>query len=157
MPVSYAARAKNTPEDPAISVLSRSKNAAGRSWVPFPAGVTSDLENQRVALPAAGADRRAAVAAAAAAQLVDERAENPCAGGADRVTERDRAAVHVHAVLVDAEHPDRVQRDRGKRLVDLPQVDVLGLQASLLQRLLRGARGRRGQVGEVVGGLRMGD
>ena len=70
-------------------------------------------------------------AAAPAAQLVDERAEDPRAGGADRVTEGDRAAVDVDPVLVDPEHPDRVQRDRGERLVDLPQVDVLGLQAGL--------------------------
>ena len=45
------------------------------------------------------------------------------------MAERDRAAVDVDLVLVDAEHPDRVQRHRRERLVDLPQVDVLGLQA----------------------------
>ena len=48
------------------------------------------------------------------------------AGGADRVAERDRAAVDVDLLLVDAEHPDRVEGDRGEGLVDLPEVDVLG-------------------------------
>ena len=84
------------------------------------------LDDHGVALAAARADRRAAEAAAAAAQLEHQRAEDPRAGGADRVAERDRAAVDVDPVLVDPEHPDRVQRDRGERLVDLPQVDVLG-------------------------------
>src|SRR5450755_2291847 len=169
MPVSYAARAKKIPEEPAINVLSRSKNAAGRNerspfspagrsttWFSPPAGALmslgqrSDAQNQRVALPAARADRRAAEATAAAAQLVDERAEDARAGGADRVAEGDRAAVDVHAVLVDPQHADRVQGDRGEGLVDLPNVDVLRLQAGLLQGLLRGARGRRREVGEVV-------
>ena len=53
--------------------------------------------SDRVALPAAGADRRAAEPAAAAAQLVDERADDARAGGADRVPERDGAAVDVDA------------------------------------------------------------
>src|SRR5580700_598363 len=118
MPVSYAARAKKTPEDPAIRVLSRSKNAAGRRWVPFPAGVTSHPENHSVALTATGADRRAAESPPAPAQLVDERAEDARARGADRMAEGDRATVDVDAILVDAEHANRVQRDRGERLVD---------------------------------------
>ena len=101
--------------------------------------------------PPPRADRRAAEAAAAPAQLVDERAEDAGARGADRVAERDGAAVDVDAVLVDAEHPDRVQRHRGERLVDLPQVDVARLQARLVQRLLAARGRRRGEVGEVVG------
>ena len=69
------------------------------------------------------------------------------------MAERDRAAVDVDLVLVDAEHPHRVERDRGEGLVDLPEVDVLGRLADLLQRLLgrvarasspgRGSRRRR--------------
>ncbi len=35
IPVSYAARAKKMPEDPAIRVLSRSKKAAPRGALPF--------------------------------------------------------------------------------------------------------------------------
>jgi hypothetical protein len=88
---------------------------------------------------------------------VDQCAEDAGAGRADRVAERDRAAVDVDAVLVDAEQPHRVQRDRGERLVDLPQIDVAGLQPGLVQRLARGRRRGGGQVGEVVGGLGVGD
>src|SRR3954469_10650868 len=155
IPARYAARPNWNEELPAISVRSRSKNAAPRSpsrrIAPPPGGggrmcgrsVTGDRRDSRyipacrslwaslrgrsnvhddgVALAAAGADRDAAVAAAAPAQLEHERAEDAGAGRADRVPERHRAAVDVHARLVDAEHPRGVQRDRGERLVDLPQ------------------------------------
>src|SRR5205085_8897256 len=116
-----------------------------------------DAQDDRVALPAARADRRDAEAAAATAQLVDEDAEDAGARGADRVAERDRAAVDVDAVLLDAQLADRLQGHRRERLVDLPQVDVARLQARLVQRALGGARRRRGQVGEVIGELRVAD
>ena len=56
------------------------------------------------------------------------------------MAEGDRAAVHVHAVLGDAEHPRRVERDRRERLVDLQPVDVGDRQAGLLERDLRRQR-----------------
>src|SRR5436190_15141116 len=100
-----------------MSVLSRSKNAASRSDAIY-------FDDDGVALATAGANRGHAEAAAAAAQLVHERAQDAGSGGADRMTERDRPAVHVHLRLVDAEHPHGVESDRGERLVDLEQVDV---------------------------------
>src|SRR6478609_7264116 len=152
IPARYAARPNWKDELPAISVRSRSKNAAPRSpsrlIAPPPGGggrmcgrsVTGDrlpshrgpdslslrtslrgcldLHDDRVALATAGADRRAAVAAAAAAQLEHERADDAGAGRADRVTERHGAAVDVHALLVDPEHARAVERDRRERLVD---------------------------------------
>src|SRR4030081_1201466 len=78
-----------------------------------------DLEDHRVALPAAGADRRTAETAAATAQLQSEASEDPRPGRADRVPEGDGTAVDVDAVLVDAEHANRVERHRGESLVDL--------------------------------------
>ena len=57
----------------------------------------------------------------------------------------------VDPVLVDAEHPHRVEGDRVEGLVDLREVDVLGALADLLQRLLGGVGGRLCQVGELVG------
>ena len=51
-------------------------------------------------------------------------ARAPCscrrAGGAQRVPQRDRAAVDVDPVEVDAERARGLQRHRGERLVDLP-------------------------------------
>src|SRR5689334_16735855 len=106
-PARYAARPNWKAEEPSISVRSRSKKAASAAI---------DLDDHRVALAAARADRGAAQAAAPPAQLEHERAEDARARGADRMAEGDRAAVDVDLVLVDAEHPDRVQRDRGERL-----------------------------------------
>ena len=63
-----------------------------------------DLDQERVALAAAGADRRQPEPAATAAQLVHERREDARAGGADRVAERDRSAVDVHRLRIGAEH-----------------------------------------------------
>src|SRR3954451_21754332 len=125
-PARCAARAYGRPELPAMRVRSRSKNAAARAPPPPPPELGAiHLEHDRVALATTRADRRAAEAAAAAAELVDEGAHDPPAGGADRVAQRDRAAVHVDPVLVDAEHPHRVKRHRREGLVDLPEVHVL--------------------------------
>src|SRR3954451_2017604 len=128
-PALYEARAKWKAELPSISVLSRSKNAAAR----VSALTAIHLDDDGVALPAARADSRNAEAAATPAQLVHQRAEYASAAGADRVAERDRAAVDVHLRLVDAEHAHRVDRDRREGLVDLEQVNVVDRQACLLE------------------------
>src|SRR6185312_9492393 len=116
IPRRYATRPNWNAPDPSISVLSRSKNAAGPGRMRLPA---VDLDDHRVALAAAGADCRHAEPAAAAAQLVHERHQDARAAGADRVAERDGAAVHVDLGLVDAEHANRVDRHGRERLVDL--------------------------------------
>src|SRR6185312_7817309 len=136
------------PSSPGLATTTRILPLGGAS-----ADTGSDLQNDGVALTAAGADRGATIAAAATAKLVDERADDARAGCTDRMAEGDGAAVDVDLVLVNAEHADRVERYRGKSLVDLPQVDVLGFEASLLQGLLCRRSGSAGQVGEVVGGL----
>src|SRR5436309_16131901 len=123
------------PEDPAISVRSRSKKAATR--LTDRRLVVRSLrpvyfQDDCVALAAAAADRGAAEAAPAPTQLVDQGADDARAGGADRVSEGDRAPVHVDLVLFDAEHSHGVDRHRGERLVDLPEVDVLRRLADLL-------------------------
>src|SRR5215216_5376857 len=125
IPCRIATRANGMPLDPAIRVLSRSKKAAARCK-PSSGLVLSRPAWSRTtsALPAPASlrprqtlfsrversnfyDDRDAEPAAATAQLMDEGADDPGAGGADRVPERDRAAVDVDAVLVDPEHPHR--------------------------------------------------
>ena len=64
------------------------------------------------------------VARLAALQLVEQRAQDDAAGGAQRVAHRDGAAVDVDAVRVDAQVARRLHRHHGEGLVDLPQVDV---------------------------------
>src|SRR6187402_2790441 len=100
IPCLAAMRANCIPLDPAIRVLSRSKKAAARGTTSL-AGCSLkgsapvDLDHDRVALAAAGADRGDAEAAAAAAQLVHEGADDAGAGSTDRMAEGDRAAVDV--------------------------------------------------------------
>src|SRR5579884_3321632 len=117
-PARNAARPNWKAEEPSISVRSRSKKAADRPAAD-PLGVclaansgftaseaasaAINLDDHRVALAAARADRGAAESASAPAQLEHKRAEDPRARGADRVAKRHRAAVDVDLVLVDAE------------------------------------------------------
>src|SRR5260370_19589364 len=76
-----------------------------------------DLDQEGVSLPAAGADRGQPEPAAVAAQLVDHGADDAAAARADRMTERDRAAVHVHGLRIGAEQLHGVEGDRRERLV----------------------------------------
>src|SRR4051794_30000608 len=99
-----------------------------------------DPEDQRVALPAAAAQRGRAGAATAAAQLEREVQRDARAGHADRVTERDGAAVDVDLLGVEAEVAHRLDADRRERLVDLDEVEVAGGEARTGQRLLDGIR-----------------
>src|ERR1700729_3320686 len=100
-PALYAARPNWKAEEPSMSVRSRSKNAAVEP------SAAIDLDDHRVALAAARADRGTADPAAAATELEHERAEDARAGGTDRMTEGHRATVDVDLVLIDSEHPDR--------------------------------------------------
>src|SRR5918999_3913657 len=106
-----------------------------------------NLEQEGVALAAAGADRGEPEAAAVPAQLVHHRPDDARARGPDRVPERDCAAVHVHALLVGAEHLRRVEHDRRERLVQLDALDVVDLLAGLLERERAGLGGGAGEAG----------
>ena len=64
----------------------------------------------------------------------EEQAE---AGGGERVAERDGAAVDVDLLGVDLERAGARHGDAGERLVDLPQVDVSGLDAVAREQLAR--------------------
>src|SRR5258707_2921108 len=78
---------------------------------------------------AADAQRGEALLRVALLHFVQQRDEDAAARSADRVAERDRAAVHVHFRGVPAHLP--VYRDRlgGESLVDLHEVDVLRVPA----------------------------
>ena len=56
------------------------------------------------------------------AQLLHDRADDPGARCADRMSERDRAALHVDRARIESEARRRGQRDRRERFVDLPDV-----------------------------------
>ena len=84
---------------------------------------------------AAEAQRGETVAALAATELVQQRRHDPGAARADRMAERDRAAVDVDLRPVEAELAAVGERLRGERLVDLDQVEVLDPQLELLEQL----------------------
>src|SRR5512133_2094649 len=102
------------------------------------------LHHERHGLPAADAERGEAALLAEILHRVEQRHEDPRPGGADRVTERDGAAPHVHVLPVEAQELVVRERHHRERLVDLPEVDVLRGQAELaeheLDRVRRGDR-----------------
>ena len=67
--------------------------------------------------------------------LAQDRGGQLGARAAQRMAQRDRAAVHVDALRIHAGFADHRQRLHGERLVQLDHVDVVQLQARLRQRL----------------------
>src|SRR6185436_8614210 len=91
------------------------------------------LEETRGALTAAHAHRDDAVARLAPEHLVGERADHARARHAERVADRDRAAVDVELLGIDPQAIAAVDDLRGERLVELPHVDVVDLEAVALE------------------------
>ena len=102
------------------------------------------LDDRRGAHAAADAERGEAGREVAPLQLVEQRAQDHRAGGAQRMAHGDGAAVHVDLVVRHLEDLQVAQHDGGEGLVQLPEIDVLHRHAGALQRLLRGGR-RTGQ------------
>src|SRR5688572_18042594 len=98
---------------------------------PRPLGLGRHADDQSVALTTTTAQRRGTHAAATPLQLQSEVQGDAGAGHADRVAQRDGAAVDVDLVLGNAELLGRHDADRRERLVDLDQVEVGGLDALL--------------------------
>lgn len=71
-----------------------------------------------------------------AVQSVDEGDENARTRGSDGVTERDAAAGHIELLVRDAKRSHIADHLRGKRFVDLEEVDVCHAEAVVLQDLL---------------------
>ena len=60
---------------------------------------------------------------------MEEGDHEPRAAHSERVAERDRTAVHVHALGVESQLPDDGQGLRRERLVQLDQVEIGDLEA----------------------------
>src|SRR5688572_9361439 len=107
---------------------------------PGPCGrrLTQGLEYPCGAHAAADAHRDHAVAAAAPFQLAQDGRRQLRPRAAQRVAERDGAAVDVDAFGVEPERLDDGEALRGERLVELDDVDVLKLEAGHLQDLRDG-------------------
>src|SRR5215467_8270393 len=99
-----------------------------------------DREGQPIAT--AHAERSHTACELALLECIEKRCQNPAATRPDRMAQGDGAAVDVHPARFDAEfleHGDRLHR---KRLVELPEVDVLKLPAGLRQQAPHGLDGR---------------
>ena len=73
-------------------------------------------------------------------QRVEQRRQHARAAGADRVAERDGAAVDVHLRRIDAELAQDGHGLHRERFVQLEEIDVLQVPADLLRDLLRPPR-----------------
>src|SRR5919204_52230 len=100
-------------------------------------GGSDPLDDRRDPLPAADAERGEAVALLTLAQLVHQRQREARAGCAERMAQRDRAAIHVRALAIEPEvllHREVLRREG---LVDLDEVHVGHLETRPLERLTR--------------------
>src|SRR6476659_7449881 len=111
----------------AVGVTVPSTLASSRKSLDIGAGeaISDRFEHGGEALADADAHRRDAIAAAATAQLPDERRGEAGAGAAERVAEGDRAAVDVELLFVDSQLSRAGQHLGGEGLVQLDQVDVV--------------------------------
>src|SRR5579885_441391 len=113
---------------------------SGRRPVKREAGRASrgDLEQPGRAHAAADAHGDDAELCLALAPLDQEMAGEPGAGHAVGMAHGDRPAVDVETVRGDPELVAAIEDLHGKSLVQLPQVDILDLQAVVLQELRHG-------------------
>jgi len=86
------------------------------------------------------AQRRDADLLVGADELVDERRQEPAAGRAERVPERDRTALGVDLLRVEAKLARDHERLGRERLVELKQVDVVLGDAVVGEQLGQGVR-----------------
>src|SRR5690606_17293663 len=88
---------------------------------------SQSFDDRYIRLPAALAHRLQAVAAARALELVQQRRHQLGSARAERMTERDGAAVHVGAFVRVTRFLQPRHHHRSERLIDLYEVDVLEL------------------------------
>src|SRR5260221_14532773 len=130
--------------------------AARRMFKPIRAPL-QPLEDGSNALATAHAEGRHAEPPAAGLEIVQQCRDEAATRGAERMTQRDGAAVRVQLILVDAQLAHHSQRLRRECLVELDHINVGELQVGARERpahrfdrsnahdLRRDARHRHGQ------------
>src|SRR5689334_4054928 len=98
-------------------------------------GSAVDLEQAGAALAAADAHRHHAPLGLAARAFLQQMAGETGAGHAEGMADRDRAAVDVVLGGIDTELVAAIQALAGEGLIELPQVDVVDLEAGALEQL----------------------
>src|ERR1700744_660173 len=97
-----------------------------------------NLEQSRAALAAADAHGHDAPLGLAPMAFLEDVAGETRAGHAEGMADRDRAAIDVVLFGIDAELVARIEALARERLVQLPDIDVVDLQALALQQLRHG-------------------
>src|SRR5262249_44984217 len=97
-----------------------------------------DFDHARPALAAADAHGDHAPLRLAPTAFLQDVAGETRAGHAERMADRDRAAVDVVLLGIDAELVARIEALAGEGFVELPDIDVVDLQAMALQQLRHG-------------------
>src|SRR5437868_14844465 len=95
------------------------------------------LDDRRQPLPAADTECGEAEPPALGLQVVEQRGDQARARAAQRVSERDGAAVRVELIFVDTERAHDRQRLCGEGLVQLDDVDVVEREMRSRERLAR--------------------
>src|SRR5437764_3179235 len=98
-------------------------------WLTSSRSSAINLEQTGAALPAADAHGHHAPLGFAPTALLQNVAGEPRAGHAEGMADRNRAAVDVVLVGIDAELIARIETLAGKGLIELPQIDVVDLHA----------------------------
>src|SRR5438445_4703581 len=104
------------------SANARPESAADRRR---PTDSSHALHGQAHRFPAPEADGRDPPPDFALLHGVEQRGEDPRPARADRVSQRDRSAVDVHAFHIEPDVPGDRDDDGGVRLVDLVEIDRL--------------------------------
>src|SRR6266481_3632932 len=99
------------------------------------AGSAVDFEQACAALAATDTHGDDAPLGLATTSLLQDVAGEPRAGHAEGMTDRDRAAVDIVLLGIDAELVARIQTLAGEGLVQFPEVDIVDLEAMALQQL----------------------
>src|SRR6266481_5013586 len=102
------------------------------------AGSAVDFEQACAALAATDAHGDDAPLGLAPASLLQDVAGEPGAGHAEGMTDRDRAAIDVVLLGIDAELVARIEALAGEGLIELPEIDIVDLEAVALQQLRHG-------------------
>src|SRR5579884_3401082 len=117
-----------------------------------PAGSPLYLDSHRNGSAATETERCQTATATATAQFINERCQHAGATGADGMSKRDSSAVDIDTRPVPIEFFAVRQRLRGKRFVDLNQVEVADLHAGALQKAIDGTGGSGKDVARLDGG-----
>src|SRR5260221_591877 len=118
---------------------------------------SNPLEDRGDTLPAADAHGDQRVALLRALELVERLHRQDRAGGADRMAERDRAAVRVDLRRVEAEVLGHRHRLHGERLVRLDDVHVGRLEPGLFEHPLHRRYGPQAHELRLKARVRIGD